>query len=55
MTKAMNLFSTVVGTVNDPINAAINAYTLKNLIKAPASTVSTVTAVVTGTTGGAGP
>jgi polysaccharide biosynthesis/export protein len=34
MTKAMTFFQTVVGTVNDPIVAAINVYALKALAKA---------------------
>ncbi|HWO34009.1 MAG TPA: polysaccharide biosynthesis/export family protein [Candidatus Acidoferrum sp.] len=34
MTKAMTFFQTVVGTVNDPIVAAINVYALKAVAKA---------------------
>ena len=42
-TKAMNFFRTVNGTVNDPIQTAINVYTLKNLIKGGASIITTTT------------
>jgi len=42
-TKAMTFFRTVNGTVNDPINTAINVYTLKNLIKGGASIITTTT------------
>lgn len=47
--KAMNFFRTVVGTVNDPIVAAINFYALK----AAAGPAATTVTLVGGTTGGA--
>jgi polysaccharide export outer membrane protein len=37
-TKAMTYFRTIVGTVNDPIVAATNAATLRNLVSAAGST-----------------
>jgi polysaccharide export outer membrane protein len=37
-TKAMTYFRTIVGTINDPIVAATNAATLRNLISAASST-----------------
>ena len=42
-TKAMTFFRTVNGTVNDPINTAINVYTLRNLIQGGASIITTTT------------
>ena len=42
-TKWMNFFRTVNGTINDPINTAINVYTLKNLISGGASIITTTT------------
>ena len=42
MTKAMNLFRTVVGTVNDPLTAAINVYVLKAALKSPVATTTVV-------------
>ena len=42
-TKAMTFFRTVNGTINDPINTAINVYTLRNLIQGGASIITTTT------------
>ena len=42
-TKWMNFFRTVNGTINDPINTAINVYTLKNLISGGSSIITTTT------------
>jgi polysaccharide export outer membrane protein len=41
-TKFLNFVSTIVGTINDPIIAAQNAVILKNLIKPPSTTGTTV-------------
>jgi polysaccharide biosynthesis/export protein len=46
-TKFLTYVRTVNATLNDPINYAINAYTLKNLLK---GTTVTTTAVFTGST-----
>jgi polysaccharide export outer membrane protein len=45
-TKFLTYVRTVNATLNDPINTAINAYTLKNLIQGGV----TSTAVLTGST-----
>ncbi len=45
-TKFLTYVRTVNSTINDPVNYAINAYTLRNLIKGNPAT----TAVFTGTT-----
>ena len=45
--KAMNYFSLVINTANDPINFATNIYGLKNLIKGTASGVVTSTTLTT--------
>jgi polysaccharide export outer membrane protein len=46
-TKFLTYIRTVNATLNDPINYAINAYTLKNLLK---GTTTATTAVFTGAT-----
>jgi polysaccharide export outer membrane protein len=45
--KAMNYFRLVVGTVNDPIAAAINVYALKAAIRPTSATT-----IITGVAGG---
>jgi polysaccharide biosynthesis/export protein len=50
VTKALNFFRTVVGTVNDPIVAATDFYALKSTIQGGATAVTTV--VVPVATGG---
>jgi polysaccharide export outer membrane protein len=42
-TKFLNYLRTLVATVNDPINAAIGAYTLKGLINGTGTTTTIVT------------
>ena len=42
-TKFLSYLRTINGTLNDPINSAINAYTLKNLIQGGAVTPAIVT------------
>jgi polysaccharide biosynthesis/export protein len=42
LTKAINLFRNVVGSVNDPIVAATNAYALKAVIKGASSATTVV-------------
>jgi polysaccharide export outer membrane protein len=46
-TKAMNFFTTIVNTANDPITFATNIYGLKNLIKGTTSGVVTTTNAIT--------
>jgi polysaccharide export outer membrane protein len=48
LAKFHTLISTITGTINDPINTAINIYTLKNIARGGA------TAVITGVTTGGG-
>jgi polysaccharide export outer membrane protein len=42
MNKAMSFFRTVVGTINDPVTAAINVYALKAAIAGPVSTTTII-------------
>jgi polysaccharide biosynthesis/export protein len=45
LVKVLNLFNTVIGTVNDPINTALQAYYLKNAIQGSASAAAAVVTV----------
>jgi len=45
LAKFRALIGTVTGTINDPINTAINIYTLRNIARGSAATA---TAVITG-------
>ena len=46
ITKVMNFFNTVVGTINDPMNTALSAFALKSALKGAGS----ATVLVGGTT-----
>jgi polysaccharide export outer membrane protein len=50
VTKFLTFLSTINGSINDPINTAINIYTLKNLVRGGASIITTPVTTVPATT-----
>ena len=53
--KAMNFFNLIITTVNNPISAATNVYTLKNMIRGTISTAVSTPSVTVPTAAPAGP